>query len=127
MAPRRPRLRQAIPAGLALALVAACTGGASPSPLPVPSGALVVHVQNTAFQPADPSVTSGQGITLYFDNEDAIPHNLVFLAQDGTRVFAGDVITGPTQRVYQVPTLASGTYKLHCDIHPEMKGTLTVP
>jgi plastocyanin len=26
-----------------------------------------------------------------------------------------------------VPALASGTYQLHCDVHPEMHGTITVP
>lgn len=126
MALLRPGRRLAILAGITLA-AAACTSAASPSALPAPSGALVVQAKDTKFQPADVSVSSGQGITLYFDNQDGAPHDLVLVAQDGTRVFKTDVLTGPTQKVYQVPTLASGTYKLHCDIHPEMSGTLTVP
>lgn len=112
---------------LAFAVLAGCTAAPSSSALPVPSGALVVTAKDTKFQPADVTVASGQGIALYFDNEDGVPHDLVIVAQDGTRAFKTDVITGPTQRAYQVPSLASGTYKLHCDIHPEMSGTLTVP
>jgi plastocyanin len=40
-------------------------------------------------------------------------------------VFKGEIVTG--QKVdYQVPALAAGSYSFVCEVHPEMKGTLTV-
>ena len=82
---------------------------------------------NTAFQPAAVTAPSNQGFALYFDNADSLSHDIVFLAADGSRAFAGEIFSGVAQRVYQVPALASGRYTLHCDVHPEMTGTLTVP
>jgi plastocyanin len=88
---------------------------------------VVIRVTNSTFEPASVSAPSDATFTLYFDNADALPHNIVLLAPDGSRSFSGDVFTGPAQRVYEVPALASGAYRLHCDVHPEMTGTLTVP
>jgi len=40
-------------------------------------------------------------------------------------VFKGDIVTN--QKVdYAVPALVAGTYSFICEVHPEMKGTLTV-
>ena len=86
----------------------------------------MIRAFDYAFQPAAVTAPTGQGLTLYFDNGEALPHNLVVVAADGSRPFSGDVFSGPSQRVYEV-TLAPGTYKLHCDVHPNMTGTLTVP
>jgi plastocyanin len=52
---------------------------------------------------------------------------VVILGTGDQRLLAGDIFTGPAQKVYDVPALASGTYQLHCDVHPEMHGTITVP
>ena len=108
-------------------VVAACGAAPSASPLPVPSGAVVVRAVNSTFEPRSVSAPPGGRFTLYFDNADAFPHDIVLLAADGSRSFSSDVFTGPSQRVYEVPALTSGAYKLHCDVHPEMSGTLTVP
>lgn len=118
--------RGAVLVGSAIVL-AACGAAASASPLPVPSGAVVVRVVDSTFQPASVSAPSGGSFTLYFENADALPHDIVLLAADGSRSFSSDVFTGPSQRVYDVPALVSGAYRLHCDVHPEMSGTLTVP
>jgi plastocyanin len=112
--------------GIALAL-AGCSGSQPVATLPVPSGALVVRAVNTAFQPAEQAAPAGQAFTLYFDNADSTPHNVVILGPGEQRVLGGDIFSGPAQKVYDVPALASGTYQLHCDVHPEMHGTLTVP
>jgi plastocyanin len=113
--------------GIVLSL-AACSGGSQPTAtLPIPSGALVVRAVNTTFQPSQLTVSAGQAFTLYFDNADSLPHNVVILGTGDQRLLAGDIFTGPAQKVYDVPALASGTYQLHCDVHPEMYGTITVP
>jgi len=113
--------------GALIAALAACSSGSSATSLPIPSGAVVVRVVNAVFQPAAVTAPSNQGFTLYFDNADSAPHNIAFLGADGNPAFKGDIFSGVAQKVYQVPALASGTYKLHCDVHPEMSGTLTVP
>lgn len=116
------------PAALvALALVtAACGGGTSASPIPVPSGAVVLKAVDLKFAPAHLSVEAGQPFVLYFDNEDSAQHNVVVVAGDGTRVLVGDILPASTQRIYNVPTLTAGTYKLICDIHSDMSGSLEV-
>jgi plastocyanin len=113
--------------GLVLSL-AACSGSSQPTAtLAIPSGALVVRAVDNKFQPAQQGAPGGQAFTLYFDNADSLPHNVLIVGADGSRVLAGDVFTGPLQKVYDVPALASGSYQLRCDVHPEMNGTLTVP
>ena len=107
---------------------AACSGSSQPiATLPIPSGALVVRAVNTTFQPAEQAAPAGQAFTLYFDNADSLPHNVVILGPGGQRLLAGDIFSGPAQKVYDVAALASGTYQLRCDVHPDMHGTLTVP
>lgn len=107
--------------------VAACSGSGQPTAtLPIPSGALVVRAVDNKFQPAAQAAPAGQPFTLYFDNAATLPHNVVVVGADGSRVLAGDVFTGPLQKVYDVPALVSGSYQLRCDVHPEMNGTLTV-
>lgn len=118
--------RSALLVGLAL-LLTACTGGTPAPTIPIPSGALVLRAVDTTFKPAQLSVQADQPFELYFDNAVGLTHNVVIVGPDGTRVFAGDIFSGPAQRVYDVPALASGPYQLHCDVHPEMKGTLSVP
>lgn len=112
--------------GLALAL-AACSGTeAANTTLAVPSGAVVVRAQNLAFATATVAAPANEPFVLYFDNADGFSHDVVIVGPDGSRVFAGDVVSGPAQRVYQVPALSSGAYTLHCDVHPGMSATLTV-
>jgi plastocyanin len=113
--------------GVVLA-AAACSGSSQPTAtLAIPSGALVVRTVNTTFQPVDQAAPAGQAFTLYFDNTDALPHNVVILGAGDQRVLGGDIFSGPAQKVYDMPALASGTYQLRCDVHPEMHGTITVP
>ena len=118
--------RVAALAGLVLTL-AACSSGPPAPTLAVPSGAVVLRAVDSKFQPSQLTAPPGQSFVLYFDNADALPHNAVIRAADDTRVFEGEIFSGPAQRIDDVPALASGTYTLHCDVHPEMSGTLAVP
>lgn len=107
-------------------LIAACAGASPASTIPIPSGALELRAVDTKFAPSHLSVEAGQPFVLYFANADTVPHNVVIVGGDGTRVFVGDILPGSMQHVYNVPALALGTYKLICDIHLEMTGTLEV-
>lgn len=117
-------VRQIAGLACAAAVVAACSP-ATPGPkLPIATGAIELHVTNTTFAPARLTVAADQAFEVYFDNGDTMPHNVVIIAADGRRVFAGEVFTGPAQRLIRVPALAPGVYRLRCDIHLEMVGEL---
>lgn len=105
-------------------LTAACAGGGSATTIAVPSGAVVLKAADIKFSPARLSVEAGQPFVLYFDNADSAQHNVVIVAGDGTRLFVGDILPASTQHVSSIPALAAGTYKLICDIHPDMTGSL---
>jgi plastocyanin len=110
-------------AGMAV-LTGACAGGTAGPSVSIPEGALEVRAVDMAFAPTALSAPADQPFALVFDNADSVPHNLVILSSDGSRVVASDVFTGAAVRLLQVPALAAGSYRLHCDIHPEMRGDL---
>ena len=114
---------------LAIALVlAACssgtTGSTAPAPTAPPGGAVVV-AQDLKFDRQTIAVPANQAAPLLFENRDSAPHNVTVLAADGTKVFTGETFGGPGSRTYQLPSLTAGSYKFQCDVHPDMKGTLT--
>jgi plastocyanin len=41
-------------------------------------------------------------------------------------LFKGDIVVGPISVDYTFTAPAAGTYPFHCDVHPNMKGTVTV-
>ncbi len=86
-----------------------------------------MKAQNIAFDTPDIQAPAGQAFVIAFDNQDSgIPHNIDIQDATGASVFKGEIVTGPIQATYQVPALAAGTYPFICDVHPNMKGTLTV-
>jgi plastocyanin len=114
---------------LAIALVlAACSSGSTGSTAPAPSapsGGAVVVAQDLKFDRQTIAVPANQAAQLLFENRDSAPHNVTVLAADGTKVFTGETFGGPGSRTYQLPSLTAGSYKFQCDVHPDMKGTLT--
>ena len=118
---------------LALAAVlAACSGSTtSPSattaaPAGSPSGdAVSVVAKDIKFATPAVSAKAGAAFTIAFDNQDGAPHNIVISDPSGAQVFKGEIVSG--QKVdYQVQALTAGSYSFVCEVHPEMKGTLTV-
>ena len=105
-----------------------------PSAAPDPSGSaapggvsLHISARNILFDTDHLAAPAGQAWVLAFANNDAgVPHNVELLDPNGTSVFRGEVVTGPTTVSYQIPALPAGTYKFLCDVHPTMTGTLTV-
>jgi plastocyanin len=130
---RHPFLRAAATATiLAIAVaIAGCSGGSggssgSTAPAPsAPAGGAVVVAQDLKFDRQTIAVPANQATPLLFENRDAAPHNVTLIAADGTKVFTGETFSGPGSRTYQLPPLTAGSYRFQCDVHPDMKGTLS--
>lgn len=125
----------------AVLLLAACSGGgATTAPTSAPSaeasaeasapaagavctesaaaGEVSVTIADFAFSPAD--ITASVGQTITFTNNDSAPHTAT-LDDDscGTANLSDGDSGGLTFTV-------AGTYPFHCEVHPNMKGTITV-
>ena len=119
--------------GLAAAL-AACSGASStPSATnsTAPSGpagdAVTVTAKDLKFSQTEVTVPAGKPFDLVFDNQDGMPHNVAIYADSSTstKVSIGEIFSGPGQRTQAVPALTAGTYFFRCDVHPDMKGSIT--
>ena len=109
------------------------------TPLPVTttsqSGGQAVTVsliaKNKAFDKSTITVPAGANVVMTFDNQDSrIPHNFALYTDSTakTRIFVGDVVTGPKTVTYTFTAPSqSGTYFFRCDIHPAvMTGSFIV-
>jgi plastocyanin len=102
-------------------------GGASP-----PSGGATLQVaaRNLTFSPRTLSAPANTPVTVRMNNEDAgVLHNFSVYnnAQAQTRIFVGDLHTGPGIKDSMFTTPAPGNYFFRCDVHPDtMTGTFTV-
>ena len=123
---------------LALAAVlAACSGasaapegtsqppaGGTAQPPAGDTGDVSIVAKDIAFQTTDVSVKAGAPVTIDFDNQDGAPHNIAISDAKGQTVFKGDIVSNK-QVTYSVPALAAGTYTFICEVHPNMKSTIT--
>jgi plastocyanin len=119
---------------LALAAVLAACSGASaapgsdtPSAAPAggPSGdALTIVAKDLKFSQPAVLVKADAAFAIDFDNRDGAPHNIAISDASGKNVFKGEIVSG-SKVTYQVPALAAGTYGFICEVHPDMKGTIT--
>ena len=67
--------------------------------------------------------------TITMDNQDAgTPHNIAIYTDESLdeSLFVGELVTGPASVVYDIPPLPEGEYYFHCDVHPNMSGTVVV-
>jgi plastocyanin len=121
---------------VAMAVLSIACSGASAAPatpttpaatsVPGTAGdAVTIVAKDIKFATPQVSVAAGKPVTIEFDNQDGAPHNVDISDASGASVFKGDVVAG-TKVTYQVPALAAGTYTFICDVHPDMKGTITV-
>ena len=116
---------------LALAAVlAACSGASAGAPTPAapagsPSGdAVTIVAKDLKFVQTAVPVTADTAFDLVFDNQEGAPHNVAISNASGASVFKGDIVSS-TKVTYKVPALAAGTYTFICEVHPDMKGTIT--
>ena len=71
-------------------------------------------------------VPAGKPFQIEFENKDSVQHNVAIFDSDKLtkNFFRGTVFAGPKTMTYDVPALAAGTYYFHCDVHPNMTGTI---
>jgi len=83
-----------------------------------PAPAVVVHISNFAFKPADVTIAPGQSVE--FINDDQVAHTVT--AADKS-FDSGDL---PEGKSWAHSFAAVGTFKYACAYHPSMAGTITV-
>jgi plastocyanin len=113
---------------VALAAVLAACSGATAAPV-TPAGSVdpntpVVVAKDLKFVNADVTVKADTAFDLVLDNQEAAPHNIQISDAGGAKVFTGEIVSS-TKVTYKVPALAAGSYSFICEVHPDMKGTLT--
>jgi plastocyanin len=136
---RRPLVTLA--AGAVLFLAACSSGGATTAPSTAASaappstaaspaaggaacsessaaGEVSVSIENFTFSPAD--ITAKVGQTVTFTNGDSAPHTATL--DDGSCT-TPNIATNASDGLMFT---AAGTYPFHCNVHPNMKGTITV-
>jgi len=123
------------------AVTAACSGGSTSSPAasaPVasapaasapaasaPAGdAIVVVAKDLKFSTASITAPAGEAFQITLDNQESAPHNVAIKDAAGAVAFKGEIVTS-AKVTYDVPALAAGAYEFFCEVHPDMKGTLT--
>lgn len=97
-------------------------GGGAPAESSISAASLAFDTSTLSF-PADTPVK------LTFDNQDAGQLHNVAIYQDEAYtqpLFQGELVTGPTTVIYDVPPLPAGTYSFRCDAHVTMAGTVSV-
>jgi len=120
---------------VALAVItAACasgSGGSTPSPAAsapaasAPAGdAIVVVAKDLKFSTASITAPADEAFQITLDNQEAAPHNVAIKDASGAVKFKGEIVSS-TKITYDVPALAAGAYEFFCEVHPDMKGTLT--
>jgi plastocyanin len=81
-------------------------------------GEVDVAIADFTFDPADIQATVGQTVT--FTNNDSAPHTATL--DDGSCTTPNISNGGSDGLTFN----AAGTYPFHCNVHPNMKGTITV-
>jgi plastocyanin len=105
-------------------------GAEEPAPQATATGPVVrLAADNIRFATTSLSASAGTPLTLRFENEEAVPHNVAIYADASASrsFFVGTTFPGPATRNYAVPALDAGTYFFRCDLHPTtMTGSLKV-
>ena len=78
----------------------------------------IVSIKGFAFAPS--KVVAAVGDTIAWANEDIVVHTVT---ADTARWDSGDLANG---RRYRLVASRKGTFDYHCELHPNMKGTLVV-
>ena len=96
---------------------AASAGGGGAAVACTGSGGQAVSIQNTAYNPASTTVSTGSSVT--WTNNDAFAHTVTFDSGPDCGNLAGGATKTATFS-------QAGTYPYHCTIHSNMKGTVVV-
>ena len=122
------RLTLILGLGALAAVLAACSGSSAGTAAPAGSvdpNAIVVTAKDLKFSPTEVTAPADVPFEIVFDNQEGVPHNMAISDSTGTNVFKGEIVSGQ-QVTYSVPALAAGAYPFICEVHPDMKGAITV-
>jgi plastocyanin len=100
-------------------LLAGCVSDRPTTAPDLPPTGVQVTIENFAVQPAQLTVPAGTPVT--WTNRDDVSHTVT--ADDGSTFGSGAFGRGGS---FTFTAGAPGTYTYFCQIHPFMKGTLTV-
>ena len=115
---------------VAAAILAAATflvacGGASGPAATQPAGSVLITANLNKFAPTSVSAPADQAFTIWFENQENVPHNVRVADAAGTTIGeAGPIFNGPAAQPLEVPALAAGSYTIFCDVHPDMRADL---
>ena len=87
------------------------------STTPAPDSTTTVEILNNAFNP--PQLNVAPGTTVTFVNRDSVPHT----ATSDNKLFDLEIPPGSS---YPVVLEGEGTVPYHCELHPDMKGSIVV-
>lgn len=98
------------------------TGGAG-------AAAVSITAKGIAFAKNEISLKAGVENKVQLDNQDnGVQHNIAIYTDESLSkvLFKGELIAGSKKVTYFVPALPPGNYYFHCDVHPNMNGTVKV-
>jgi plastocyanin len=124
---KRPLTLLAIGAVSVFALACSAPSNAPGSTAPVDPDALTISARDLAFSTDELSASAGEPFQIVFDNQESAPHN-VSIYRDASlseAILVEEPFSGPRIVTYEVPALAAGQYVFRCDVHLDMRGTLT--
>jgi plastocyanin len=88
---------------------------------------VTITADNLAFDASTIEAPAGEAFTITLVNNDSAPHNIsVYTEKDGDAIVQGDIINQGETVTIEVPAQEAGEYYFHCDVHPDMSGTLVV-
>jgi plastocyanin len=93
------------------------------------AGGIKVVAQNTAFDVKEIDLPADTPSEITVENKDPFAHNLAIYQDDtasGTPLFTFEPFAGPATKTFPVAAIPAGEYYFHCDIHPNMNGTVVV-
>lgn len=85
------------------------------------AGSQTIKILNYAFTPENLTIKTGTTVT--WVNNDPVPHKLVVSSGDAQGFGSDNLSNGGT---YSYTFTKAGTVNYFCQIHPMMKGTITV-
>lgn len=119
--------------GLALvglaALTAACSSGGGGAPTGgsatvTAGGSITIVAKDNKFLTTSVIAPADAAFEIVLDNQEAAPHNIAISDASGASVFKGEIVSS-TKVSNAIPALAAGSYPFICEVHTEMKGTIT--
>jgi plastocyanin len=93
---------------------------------------VTIVAKNLQFSPRSITASAGQPLTVTLDNQDAgVLHNIAFFTNRSASVpltsdSKVEIFAGVAQKTFTFTPPRAGTFYFHCDVHPDMNGSLIV-